>query len=119
METGQRRVARRGVPGPAADAGAGRRDRVAGSTLAHRWSAAHGASTAGSSPDRHHAADDAVAALGPIEIQLVRRTADEPLFHSLMDQFHYLRYEQPVGEHLKYLARSSTSNRRAEGRGFS
>jgi hypothetical protein len=42
-------------------------------------------------------------ALGPIEIQLVRRTADEPLFHSLMEQFHYLRYEQPVGEHLKYL----------------
>ena len=41
--------------------------------------------------------------LGAIEIQLVRRTADEPLFHSLMEQFHYLRYEQPVGEHLKYL----------------
>src|ERR1035437_9982529 len=44
-----------------------------------------------------------LGALGPIEIQLVRRTADEPLFHSLMEQFHYLRYEQPVGEHLKYL----------------
>jgi hypothetical protein len=29
-----------------------------------------------------------LAALGPIEIQLVRRTADEPLFHSLMEQFH-------------------------------
>src|SRR5208282_1633028 len=42
-------------------------------------------------------------ALGPIELQLVRRTADEPLFHSLMEQFHYLKYEQPVGEHLKYL----------------
>jgi hypothetical protein len=37
-----------------------------------------------------------LGALGPIEIQLVRRTADEPLFHSLMEQFHYLRYEQPV-----------------------
>src|ERR1039457_7043398 len=44
-----------------------------------------------------------LGALEPIEIQLVRRTADEPLFHSLMEQFHYLRYEQPVGEHLKYL----------------
>ena len=44
-----------------------------------------------------------LGALGPIEIQLVRRTADEPLFHSLMEQFHYLRYEQPVGEHLKFL----------------
>jgi hypothetical protein len=42
-------------------------------------------------------------ALGAIEIELVRRTADEPLFQSLMEQFHYLRYEQPVGEHLKYL----------------
>jgi hypothetical protein len=46
-----------------------------------------------------------LAELGPIEIQLVRRTADEPLFQSLMEQFHYLRYEQPVGEHLKYLVK--------------
>jgi hypothetical protein len=30
----------------------------------------------------------------------VRRTADEPLFNSLMEQYHYLKYEQPVGEHL-------------------
>ena len=42
--------------------------------------------------------------LGPVEIQPVRRTADEPLFNSLMEQYHYLSYEQPVGEHLKYLA---------------
>src|ERR1022692_3746863 len=28
--------------------------------------------------------------LGPIDIQLVRRTADEPLFHSLMEEHHYL-----------------------------
>jgi hypothetical protein len=41
--------------------------------------------------------------LGPIEIQPVRRTADEPLFNSLMEQYHYLGYEQPVGEHLKYV----------------
>jgi hypothetical protein len=39
----------------------------------------------------------------PIEIQPVRRTADEPLFNSLMEQYHYLAYEQPVGEHLKFL----------------
>ena len=44
-----------------------------------------------------------LGALGAIEIELVRRTADEPLFESLMEEFHYLRYEQPVGEHLKYL----------------
>jgi len=43
-------------------------------------------------------------ALGPIEIQPVRRTADEPLFNSLMEHYHYLAYAQPVGEHLKYLA---------------
>jgi len=42
-------------------------------------------------------------ALGPVEIQSVRRTADEPLFNSLMEHYHYLSYEQPVGEHLKYL----------------
>jgi hypothetical protein len=40
----------------------------------------------------------------PIEIEQVRRTADEPLFNSLMEYHHYLGYEQPVGEHLKYLA---------------
>ncbi len=39
----------------------------------------------------------------PIELQQVRRTADEPLFNSLMEHHHYLAYEQPVGEHLKYL----------------
>jgi len=44
-----------------------------------------------------------LSALGPIEIQQVRRTADEPLFNSLMESHHYLKYEQPVGEHLKYL----------------
>jgi hypothetical protein len=42
--------------------------------------------------------------LGPNAIQPVRRTADEPLFNSLMEHYHYLAYEQPVGEHLKYLA---------------
>jgi hypothetical protein len=41
--------------------------------------------------------------LGPIQIQPVRRTSDEPLFNSLMEHHHYLAYEQPVGEHLKYL----------------
>jgi len=41
--------------------------------------------------------------LGPIEIQQVRRTADEPLFNSLMEQYHYLKYDQPVGEHLKFV----------------
>jgi hypothetical protein len=41
--------------------------------------------------------------LGPLDFQQVRRTPQEPLFHSLMEQYHYLGYQQPVGEHLKYL----------------
>ena len=41
--------------------------------------------------------------LRPVEIEQVRRTDHEPLFNSLMEQYHYLAYEQPVGEHLKFL----------------
>jgi hypothetical protein len=45
----------------------------------------------------------ALRELQPIAIQQVRRTAAEPLFNSLIEHHHYLGYEQPVGEHLKYL----------------
>jgi hypothetical protein len=41
--------------------------------------------------------------LGTLEFQQVRRTPQEALFNSLLEQYHYLRYQQPVGEHLKYL----------------
>ena len=41
--------------------------------------------------------------LRPLEVQQVRRSGDEPLFNSLLEYHHYLGYEQPVGEHLKYL----------------
>ena len=41
--------------------------------------------------------------LRPVEIEQVRRSGDEPLFNSLIEHHHYLGYEQPVGEHLKYL----------------
>jgi hypothetical protein len=41
--------------------------------------------------------------LRPLEFQPVRRSGDEPLFNSLIEEHHYLGYEQPVGEHLKYL----------------
>jgi hypothetical protein len=41
--------------------------------------------------------------LQPLEFQQVRRTAEESLFNSLLEQHHYLKYEQPVGEHLKYV----------------
>jgi hypothetical protein len=33
----------------------------------------------------------------PLEFTQVRRSGDEPLFNSLMEQHHYLGYEQPVG----------------------
>jgi hypothetical protein len=39
----------------------------------------------------------------PLEFVPVRRSGDEPLFNSLLQEHHYLGYEQPVGEHLKYL----------------
>jgi Domain of unknown function (DUF4338) len=38
-----------------------------------------------------------------MNIQQVRRTSEEGLFNSLVEQYHYLHYDQPVGEHLKYL----------------
>jgi hypothetical protein len=41
--------------------------------------------------------------LQPLEFELVRRTEKEPLWNSLLEEHHYLRYEQPVGENLKYL----------------
>jgi hypothetical protein len=46
----------------------------------------------------------ALCQIRPIELQQVRRTGDEPLFNSLIEQHHYLGYEQPVGEHLKFIA---------------
>jgi hypothetical protein len=44
-----------------------------------------------------------LAAIRPLEFHQVRHTEEEPLFNSLLDQYHYLGYAQPVGEHLKYL----------------
>jgi hypothetical protein len=42
--------------------------------------------------------------LGPITIRQVRHTPLEKLHNSLIAQFHYLGYMQPVGAHLKHLA---------------
>ena len=39
----------------------------------------------------------------PLEICQVRGTALEKMFNSLIDQYHYLGYCHPVGEHLKYI----------------
>ena len=44
-----------------------------------------------------------LAEVRPLEFRQVRRTEDEPLFNSLIERYHYLRYVQPVGEHLKYV----------------
>lgn len=41
--------------------------------------------------------------LGPLRIEQVRRTGHEAVFNSLIEQYHYLGYEQPVGEHVKYV----------------
>ena len=45
----------------------------------------------------------ALSEIKPIAIEQVRRTAHESLFNGLVEHHHYLGYEQPVGEHLKYL----------------
>jgi hypothetical protein len=42
--------------------------------------------------------------LRPIELLQVRRTPSEKLYNSLIEQYHYLGYTRPVGEHLEYLA---------------
>jgi len=47
-----------------------------------------------------------LAALGPLEIQLVRRAEGEALCDHLLSQYHYLGFSRPVGEHLKYLVRA-------------
>jgi hypothetical protein len=39
----------------------------------------------------------------PLNFAQVRRTKAEAVFNGLMQQYHYLGYTQPVGEHLKYL----------------
>ena len=43
----------------------------------------------------------------PLEFVQVRRTPEEALFNSLVEQYHYLGYEQPIGEHLKYLVKAN------------
>lgn len=44
-----------------------------------------------------------LAELGPLEMRQVRRSPEEALFGRLLQSHHYLRYTQPVGEHLKHL----------------
>lgn len=44
-----------------------------------------------------------LAEIRPLEFEQVRRTAKERIYNGLIEQYHYLGYTQPVGEHLKYL----------------
>jgi len=48
-----------------------------------------------------------LAKLQPLALRQVRRSQDEPLLNTLLHQYHYLGYVQPVGEHLKYLVRAA------------
>jgi len=58
-------------------------------------------------PKRVEVASDPLVAslkeIGPVELRQVRRSSEESLVNSLIEQHHYLGYVQPVGEHLKYL----------------
>ena len=44
-----------------------------------------------------------LASLGPLSIRLVRRADGEDVFNYLLNEYHYLGFSRPVGEHLKYL----------------
>jgi hypothetical protein len=56
--------------------------------------------------------EDPLHKLQPLEFEQVRRSAQEPLFNSLMEEHHYLGYEQPVGEGLKFLVWAQPPQRR-------
>ncbi len=44
-----------------------------------------------------------LSSIFPLEFRQVRRTPEERLFNSLLEEHHYLGYTQPVGEHLKFM----------------
>lgn len=47
--------------------------------------------------------ESTVAEIRPLTFTQVRRTEHEKICDSLIDQYHYLGYTRPVGEHLKYV----------------
>ena len=49
------------------------------------------------------AVSTSLSGLQALEFRQVRRTPSEKLFNSLIEQYHYLGYCHPVGEHLKYI----------------
>ena len=102
METSQRRLARHGMPRPVAHAGPCWTDQlppvkfVPHNPLARRMRPAP--VLIDMTP-----VEGCLHQIQPLDFAQVRRSGDEPLFNSLMEQYHYLAYEQPVGEHLKFL----------------
>jgi hypothetical protein len=90
------------MPRHAADAGAGRADRVAAISYVR-----HNPLSMRARPEPvlidKTPIEEPLHKLQPLEFEQVRRTAQEPLFNSLMEEHHYLGYEQPVGEQLKIL----------------
>ena len=94
-------AARHGLPRIAADAGACRPDHPATGLLCAAQPAGERARPMPVLIDRTPI-EGQLREIQPIELQQVRRTAEERLFNSLMEEHHYLGYEQPVGEHLKY-----------------
>jgi Domain of unknown function (DUF4338) len=57
-------------------------------------------------PIEEHPFHGSLRELLPLDFVQVRRTPEEALFNGLVEQHHYLRYERPVGEHLKYLVKA-------------
>ncbi len=95
-------VARHGVPRHVADAGAGGANRVTAGELRACIIRCPGRARPQPVLIDTTPIEDRLCKLQPLEFEQVRRTAQEPLFNSLMEEHHYLGYEQPVGEHLKY-----------------
>src|SRR5581483_2289772 len=102
METGQRRIAGHGMPRHAADAGPSGPDSVTTDQEASEQSPGPASHTRADSIDTTPI-ESALKPLQPLELEQVRRTGDEGLYNSLIEEHHYLGYEQPVGEHLKYV----------------
>ncbi len=48
--------------------------------------------------------DGKLSKILPIVLKQVRRSKREDTFNGLIEQYHYLGYTQPVGEHLKFIA---------------
>ena len=48
----------------------------------------------------------ALSQITPLQFRQVRGSPEEKVFNSLIEQYHYLGYCHPVGEHLKYIVYS-------------